>query len=320
MNKRCIGCGAILQNEDEKKVGYAKAIENKYCMRCFRLIHYNDLKPSNVNKDNMVLIDIINKTNSFVYFLCDVLTINQDVINTYHKLRNKKVLVLTKVDLLPNDIKIKGFIDNVKRVYKVDDIMYLSSKNNLNTGKIVNNMIEHNLYSCYILGYTNAGKSSLINKIMNNDNITISKMPNTTIDFMNIHYDDLVLTDTPGFTYDKTLLNALDFIKRVLPNKMIKPITYQTKDITGFIIDDKYRLCDFGFNSVTFYMSNDLKISKKFNLKNDDFEEVKIPRNSDIVIREVGFIKVREECVIKISKELLEFIEIRSSLIGANYE
>ena len=43
MTKRCIGCGAVLQNTNKTINGYTPKIENKYCMRCFRLTNYNDL-------------------------------------------------------------------------------------------------------------------------------------------------------------------------------------------------------------------------------------------------------------------------------------
>ena len=45
--KRCIGCGAVLQTKNEKSIGYIpkeKKESAKLCLRCFRILHYNDLK------------------------------------------------------------------------------------------------------------------------------------------------------------------------------------------------------------------------------------------------------------------------------------
>ena len=42
MSKKCVGCGAVLQVLDEKKMGYTKSLEMDYCMRCFRLKHYHE--------------------------------------------------------------------------------------------------------------------------------------------------------------------------------------------------------------------------------------------------------------------------------------
>ena len=41
--KKCLGCGAILQDQDAKAKGYVKKLDQDYCQRCFRLNHYNDL-------------------------------------------------------------------------------------------------------------------------------------------------------------------------------------------------------------------------------------------------------------------------------------
>ena len=49
MNK-CIGCGVILQDKFEQKLGYTKNIEAKYCERCFRIKNYSDYKL--VDKNN----------------------------------------------------------------------------------------------------------------------------------------------------------------------------------------------------------------------------------------------------------------------------
>ena len=40
MNKKCLGCGAILQTDSIDKEGYTKNIDNDLCERCFRINHY----------------------------------------------------------------------------------------------------------------------------------------------------------------------------------------------------------------------------------------------------------------------------------------
>ena len=56
MTKRCIGCGAVLLNTDKTKNGYTPKLENKYCMRCFRLTNYNDLTETITEKDNDISV------------------------------------------------------------------------------------------------------------------------------------------------------------------------------------------------------------------------------------------------------------------------
>ena len=52
MSKKCIGCGAVLQNTDKNKNGYTPKLENKYCMRCFRIANYGDFTATRPEKDN----------------------------------------------------------------------------------------------------------------------------------------------------------------------------------------------------------------------------------------------------------------------------
>ena len=49
---RCYGCGAILQTDDQKKVGYIPQIKDNgkplLCQRCFRLQHYHKLEKTSL--------------------------------------------------------------------------------------------------------------------------------------------------------------------------------------------------------------------------------------------------------------------------------
>ena len=63
-NKRCIGCGSILQFKDINKEGYVK--ETVYdsalvCERCFRIKNYGDYKI--INKDKKYYEKVFNETH-----------------------------------------------------------------------------------------------------------------------------------------------------------------------------------------------------------------------------------------------------------------
>ena len=103
MTKRCIGCGAVLQNTDKKKNGYTPKLENKYCMRCFRLTNYNDLTETITEKDNEKIIATINKNSYYSFFLIDATNITKEAVNIYQSIKTRKSLLLTKIDLLPNN-------------------------------------------------------------------------------------------------------------------------------------------------------------------------------------------------------------------------
>lgn len=317
MTKRCIGCGAVLQNTDKKKNGYTPKLENKYCMRCFRLTNYNDLTETITEKDNEKIIATINKNSYYSFFLIDATNITKEAVNIYQSIKTRKSLLLTKIDLLPNNISVNNYINKFKNIYNIKEEVYpLSSVKKVNTSKILKIMDELNLNKAYILGCTNAGKSTLINAMLNKATITTSRIPNTTLDFINMYIDDKVLTDTPGFVTTTTpFITDKKYYKKIDYKEKIKPITYQTKEETNVVLENIYRLSNFGINSVTTYFNNNIEIKRDFKDNETNFS-VNVMANTDIVIKDLGFINVKKACDVKISKNLEDLVEFRPSLIG----
>ena len=317
MTKRCIGCGAVLQNTDKRKNGYTPKLENKYCMRCFRLTNYNDLTETITEKDNEKIIATINKNSYYGFFLIDATNITKEAVNIYQSIKTRKSLLLTKIDLLPNNISVNNYINKFKNIYNIKEEVYpLSSVKKVNTSKILKIMDELNLNKAYILGCTNAGKSTLINAMLNKATITTSRIPNTTLDFINMYIDDKVLTDTPGFVTTTTpFITDKKYYKKIDYKERIKPITYQTKEETNVVLENIYRLSNFGINSVTTYFNNNIEIKRDFKDNETNFS-VNVMANTDIVIKDLGFINVKKACDVKISKNLEDLVEFRPSLIG----
>ena len=317
MNKRCIGCGAVLQNTDKAKNGYTPKLENKYCMRCFRLTNYNDLTETETEKDNSKIIEVINNSSSFSFFLIDATNITKEAVNIYQNIKTRKCLLLTKIDLLPTNISVNNYINKFIAIYNIkEDVYPLSSTKKVNCNKILKIMDELNLKKAYILGCTNAGKSTLINTMLASKTITTSRIPNTTLDFINLYIEDKILTDTPGFVTTTTpFITDKKYYKKIDYKERIKPITYQTKENTSLLIEETYRLSNFDLNSVTTYFNNNIVIKRNFKPNNESFE-VNIMANTDIVIKDLGFINIKKPCNLKISKNLEDLIEFRPSLIG----
>ncbi len=319
MTKRCIGCGAVLQNTDKKKNGYTPKLENKYCMRCFRLTNYNDLTETITEKDNDKIITVINNSSTFSFFLIDATNITKEAINIYQNIKTRKCLLLTKIDLLPANITVNNYINKFKNIYNIKEEVYpLSSIKKVNVSKILKMMDNLNIKKAYILGCTNAGKSTLINAMLNNKTITTSRIPNTTLDFINLYIEDKILTDTPGFVTTTTpFITDKKYYKKIDYKERIKPITYQTKETTSLVLEENYRFSNFGFNSVTTYFNNNILVKRDFK-SNEDYFETKIMANTDIVIKDLGFINVKKPCTLKISKNLENLVEFRPSLIGGD--
>lgn len=319
MTKRCIGCGAVLQNTDKKKNGYTPKLENKYCMRCFRLTNYNDLTETITEKDNDKIITVINNSSTFSFFLIDATNITKEAISIYQNIKTRKCLLLTKIDLLPANITVNNYINKFKNIYNIKEEVYpLSSIKKVNVSKMLKMMDNLNIKKAYILGCTNAGKSTLINTMLNNKTITTSRIPNTTLDFINLYMEDKILTDTPGFVTTTTpFITDKKYYKKIDYKERIKPITYQTKEKASLVLEENYRFSNFGFNSVTTYFNNNILVKRDFK-SNEDYFETKIMANTDIVIKDLGFINVKRPCTLKISKNLENLVEFRPSLIGGD--
>lgn len=320
MKNRCVGCGSILQNTNKNEKGYTPKENSKYCMRCFQLKNYGILSNYDVNKDNATIIEIVNKQQQLVFFMIDILNLNAEVIETYKKIKTKKVIVVSKSDIIPEEIKIEKIINLLKRYNINDEIIMLSSKLHIYTKSLLKYMDKYNTKKSYLMGYTNVGKSSLINELTKNNNITTSNMLNTTLDFINIKIDDYIITDTPGFNYKSTWYdNAL--VNLINPKKKIKSRNYQTKENQVFTILDKISVTGFGVNRVIFYLSNDIIIKKEYKLDlNKKYIDINIPSNSDLVIKGLGFVNIKDKCILKINQDMEKYIEIRKSIMVSSNE
>lgn len=309
MNKRCIGCGLILQNANKDEKGYTPNIDKEYCMRCFRLKNYGE---KNID-ETINMEDIFNKVNKgkgVAFFFVDYLNINNYTINLFKKINLKKVLVVSKIDILRKDMKFNKIKKWLEDVYNInDDILFLSTKKNYGVNSILNYLDNININIAYIIGITNAGKSTFINKLLAlhnvNKEILVSDKPNTTLDFIPIHIDNYKIYDTPGLLIPNMNLKLL--------KREIKPITFNLKKITTLMFLD-YKITFLNPTSITCYF-NIIDIKRGY--KEIVSEKMKVGSNIDVVIPGVGFINVKEAGELIINNRN---IEIRDSISGEEYE
>lgn len=327
MSKKCIGCGTTLQSTNKNEKGYIKEEKIKdssYCERCFKIIHYNERIVTNLDNINGYILKEVNKKAKYVYFLVDLLNINTETMNTFKEITSPKTLIISKLDIIPKSIKETKITSWLKEQYGIkEEILYQSSKKNINTKALLNKLESKNINEVYILGYTNAGKSTLINVLTNattENKITTSSIPNTTIDFIKIKLENITIIDSPGFTNQNTLYNPeeFDLIKRIMPRTFLKPSTYQVKPISSILIEDKIRLQSSINNSLTFYISNTINVERVFdnntNLVDKPIITLDIPDNSDLVIKSLGFINIKKPCKLTIHTDNKDLFEIRKSM------
>lgn len=327
---KCLGCGAALQNQNIDDIGYTTNLDNKLCMRCFKIKNYNEYKKVNKsNEDYKTILKNIAKTNDLVVLVVDIFDIPVSLKEIRQIIKNDLLLVVNKRDLLPisiNPEKIRNYFDKFNIDYK--DILVVSSKNNLNFDQLFEliNKYKTSKY-VYLVGFTNAGKSSIINKLIynysdNKSDIIVSNMPSTTIDTIEINLNDnLRLIDTPGLLNEKSIINKIDDkeLKHIIPKNSINPRIYQIKKTQTIYVDD-YAIIEIdSVNNLIFYFSNDIDIKRKYNKTNDNLNYQKIvldvKEDNDIVLVGLGFIKVKKSAKIKVYTRSDLSVYVRDSLI-----
>lgn len=301
---KCKGCGIILQSEDKKKIGYTPDIKNELCQRCFKLKNYNTLINNGVKIDNDKLIKRINSLNVYVLFLVDFLNIDSEAMDLYKKINVNKTLVITKEDIIPKNIIKDRLIKNIKDIYEIgEDIILTSTKFTKNISNIESICLKEK--KVLFAGYTNAGKSSLINKMVGSD-ITVSSRENTTQDFIKLNVDGVTIYDAPGFMSNTK--------RDVVSKNIIKPKTYQLPS-KHYLEFNKIILNVSEDSNITLYLPDEVIINRRRE-KNNITCDVLIPKNSDLVIKGLGFIKFSKTSLVSITSDY----EIRPSIVGANNE
>ena len=249
----CIGCGAEIQSENQNKQGYLpksvveKSIDenNLVCKRCFRLKNYNEVSDVELGaedfykliktlskKDGLIVkvVDIFDFSGSWIEDVIDIVGNNKDI-----------VLVANKLDLLPKSVKqnkIKQWLFKMLKAkgIKVKDILLISAIKNHGIEEAAARIDElRNGKDVYIIGATNVGKSTFINKLIelttgDKNVITTSHFPGTTLGMIEIPLDRATsIYDTPGIILDYDIAHYLDAksLKLVMPKKEIKARVFQ---------------------------------------------------------------------------------------------
>lgn len=306
--KTCLGCGVVLQDNNPLLDGYVKDLTKDYCYRCFKMRNYGEYE-NVIHKEEeyLNLIKEIGTKNNLVLLVVDLLNIpkNLSAIKGYLK-NNPVILVLNKRDLLPLKINDEKYLNYFAK-YNFTASVVISAYKNYNLDLLLETIKKYNSFEdVYMVGTTNAGKSSLINKLVelysiNKSNITISPMPSTTLKEIKVPFKDFNLIDTPGLIEKGNILDYVDnqTIKKIVSHQEIKPMTYQLKENEAIVIDKLLRIDNLSKekNSFTLFISRNLetkKIHSKFNKRLQDLPKrlLKVGYKQDIVIPGLGFIKV----------------------------
>ena len=332
--KRCSGCGVLLQDQNLLQEGYTTSLENDVCQRCFRMKNYGEYQVvTKSNDEYLKILKSVGETKDLVLYITDLLNLEENIEEIRNIIPNKMILVLNKKDVLPKSVKEEKLINYLKeKNIEFEEVIVVSVNKNINMDYLLKRIKYYQTSkNVYVVGHTNAGKSSLINKLISNysDNtqeLTMSPLPSTTLNLVKIDINDyLTLIDTPGLVDNGSILNRVDasMVKKISPKKEIKPRTYQLRKNQSIIIEDLIRIdyVEGEKNSFTLFVSNDLKVKRLLNLFNNDELKDKnkityeVKYDEDLVINGLGFVKIVNKGVIDvyIDKDIDTFM--RKSLI-----
>ena len=323
--KKCRGCGVILQDQDVKGIGYVRSLEQVYCQRCFRLTHYGDTTMLNGNYvNNEATIEIFRKYKDEVFALIidvfELFCLEQDDLMDIFK-NYKTILIVNKTDLLPRNISEnridrildKRLMDLSKRYPKLLTAVITHYKDPSFLDLFHELLDEYKLKTIVFAGRSNAGKSTLINKIIGNDIMTTSLYPSTTLRDNLIEHEGYTFIDTPGLVDNDNYSSYVDekTFKRMMILKTIKPKVFQFDSDQSYFYEGMLRIDVKPENrgSITFFINNDIDIhrcrsdraddyyNKHFNdfmLKSDKLvkHHYKIDESSLFIIKGLGMIKI----------------------------
>lgn len=236
----CIGCGVEIQSEDPKKQGYLpKNVVEKsedsqlVCKRCFRLKNYNEVSDVELGADDFYqLIKSLSKKDALIAKVVDIFDFSgswiEDVVDIVGN--NKDiVLIANKLDLLPKSVKqnkVKQWLFKVlkEKGIKVKDILLVSAIKNQGVEEAAVRLDQlRNGKDVYIIGATNVGKSTFINKLIeltsgDKNVITTSHFPGTTLGMIEIPLDRATIKFPSSCVFFELVFSNLSFIDASVPS------------------------------------------------------------------------------------------------------
>ena len=333
-DKKCLGCGVLLQDQNILQEGYTTSLENDICQRCFRMKNYGEYQVvTKSNDEYLEILKSVGQTKDLVLYITDLLNLEKDIEQIRTIIPNKMILVLNKKDVLPKSVKETKLIKYLEsKDIHFEEVIVISANKNYNIDYLLKKIkFYQTTKNVYVVGHTNAGKSSLINKLIENysdktQELTMSPLPSTTLNTVNITINDyLTLIDTPGLVDNGSILNQIDpkMVKKISPKKEIKPRTYQLRRNQSIIIEDLIRIdyVEGEKNSFTLFISNDLKVKRLLNSTNkDDLKDLnkttyQVKYDEDLVINGLGFVKIVNKGVIDVYIDQNVETFMRKSLI-----
>jgi len=210
---------------------------------------------SNINNiNNFILLQIWESVNEsdLVLMVTDLIfnNFNQKIITELQSFKKNIILIVNKTDIINTGAKIIN-IAAVKKQFNLRDIIFVSAKYNRNIDKLFSYLfnkiiIDNSLFisniikkpvKVIIIGKPNVGKSTFINKILDQNRSIVYYISGTTTDYLQskIEYknNNYIFIDTPGIVYENKI--------HVFESVIIKLINYLNEsDIIIIVINAEH--------------------------------------------------------------------------------
>ncbi len=272
----CQGCGQKMQDQDPGRSDFVMSLDFDLCMRCFRWRNYKDLplliKPI-ISTHQSTTLDL--PAHDHLMLVIDCFFIKETLVPLLGWLDQDTPIIIcaTKKDLLPKQITDQQIKDNILRwiptSYKKRVTIHVCSTSIRTSIERIRTYLQAlpNNSRVVLLGMINAGKSSLINALLNEPALTISPYPQTTLDPIIKQLNEVWLIDTPGLSNPSHLFYHFDpkTYQRMIPKRTIKPIIYQLIGKQSILIDDLIAIHveSMAKVSVSIYVSEQCFITRK---------------------------------------------------------
>lgn len=272
---KCKGCGVELQYDKPEEIGYSPKKDAEYCQRCYRLTHYGQLSFSyKEDISSRALFRKIEALDALIVWIVDLFDLEsgfrQDVSEFFE---GKDILmVCTKRDLLPDSVgqeKLGNYILSRLKEKKisVNGIVVVGEHGYDGDQEILEAIdVLRKGRDVVLVGTTNAGKSTVIKNVFRIDGLTISRYPGTTMDVIELPYEEYRLYDTPGFNQERSVQILVEDkdMDYVVPKTKIKPKTFQITSDQSFALGGIARVDITGVRkaSVSCYFADKLEVHR----------------------------------------------------------